>query len=111
MAKTTPIRWWRDDATRFLSRPESRTASEARHFNLSEIPRGDNPELDVFVASWRDSHGFLPADHAPMFRAADCGWDARCVRASPLSDVIAWMQLRIQREISRGLGFDLSDVA
>ena len=52
--KIRPVRWWRDDATRFVSR------DERRHFNLSEVPRGDNPELDAFVENWRDTIGFFP---------------------------------------------------
>ena len=53
MSKTTPFRWWRDDDARYLLRHEH------RHFNLSEVPRGDNPELDEFVAHWRDTIGFI----------------------------------------------------
>lgn len=60
MAKTTPVRWWRDDETRYMTRSEYRQVSERRHFNLSDVPRGDNPELDAFVEHWRDTHGFFP---------------------------------------------------
>lgn len=56
---TLTVRWWRDPETRFLSRPEYREWKEAHRFNLSEVPRGDNPELDAFVEHWRDTHGFL----------------------------------------------------
>lgn len=56
----SPIRWWRDDEIRYLPRPEYRAALERRHFNLSEIPRGEHPELDAFVADYRDRVGFFP---------------------------------------------------
>lgn len=54
-----PARWWRDDETRYLTRAEYSDMKRRPHFNLSEIPRGDNPELDAFVEKWRDEHGFV----------------------------------------------------
>lgn len=52
------VRWWRDPADRFLSRAEYSDLKRRRRFDLSEIPRGDDPELDAFVAKWRDDIGF-----------------------------------------------------
>lgn len=52
--KIRPVRWWRDDETRFMPRPEFRAFVDARRFNLSEVPRGDNPELDALVEDCRD---------------------------------------------------------
>ncbi len=62
MGRVSPVRWWRDDETRYMSRPELRAFGERRHFNLSEVPRGDNPELDAFVEHWRDTIGFRNPD-------------------------------------------------
>jgi hypothetical protein len=55
---TLTVRWWRDPEDRYLSRPEYHKRQERRHFNLSEVPRGDNPELDAFVEHYRDTIGF-----------------------------------------------------
>jgi hypothetical protein len=57
--KIHPVRWWRDDVDRFVAR------GERRHFNLSEVPRGDNPELDAFVEHWQDTIGFAGFDALP----------------------------------------------
>jgi len=48
-----PVRWWRDDHDRYVSR------FDRRRFNLSEIKRGDCPTLDAFVDNWRDTIGFV----------------------------------------------------
>lgn len=89
MAKTTPVRWWRDDEDRYLTRSEFRAKSERRHFNLSEVPRGDNPELDALVAIWRDRGAlynpefFLPPSTIDYF--------APTPKPDPLADVFRFL--------------------
>jgi hypothetical protein len=81
----TPVRWWRDDETRYLSRPEYRAVLDRRRFNLSEVPRGDNPELDAFVEHWRDTIGFLHPDFVLPLSTID--YFAPTPEADPIGDV------------------------
>lgn len=47
-APTLTARWWAYPEERHVSR------FDRRRFNLSDVPRGDDAELDAMVADWRD---------------------------------------------------------
>lgn len=84
--KIRPVRWWRDECTRYMTRAELGTIN--RRFNLSEVPRGDDPDLDAFVANWRDTIGFYnPGLHLPPmphFKTAE---------PDPIADIAAGLRL------------------
>jgi hypothetical protein len=49
--KVRPIRWWRDDETRYMSRDEYRSHIGAARFDLAKVPLMD-PLLDERVRWW-----------------------------------------------------------
>lgn len=92
-----PVRWWRDDETRFMSRADYRGALERRRFNLSEVPRGDNPELDADVDRWRDE-GQLAS---PFWSAPIVPMEFERLEPDPIAAVIAQLRYVASYDVPR----------
>lgn len=69
-APALTARWWRAPGDRHLSRAEYSEMKRRPHFNLSEIPRGDHPDVDDHVAWWIE-HGLRTMIEPLPFRMLD----------------------------------------
>lgn len=86
LAPTLTARWWRAPEERHLSRAEYSDMRRRPHFNLSEIPRGDHPDLDEHVAWWVE-HGLREMIRPVEFRPVE--FETLPAQPSASEDVIA----------------------